>query len=170
MRRPVLLAAGALVLCASGCSGGFFTETGAMQSDGPYPNSWKWHPQGCTRDPFDGLPVGQSRSILTLLWANPGLRDAKLTNPLASPDAPLRLEFVPAAGEAPGAVAATLHTIHQAGILLDQSDCSKLELKTQEHPPARPGGRPTLAGQLELDCHANQSHLTAHIQFELCEY
>ena len=86
------------VLAATGCQSGFFSERGTMASDGPYPNTWKWHPQGCTRDPFDGLPVGQSKSIVTLLWANPGLRDPSLSIPSKSPDAPLRLEFMPAPG------------------------------------------------------------------------
>lgn len=158
------------VLAATGCQSGFFSERGTMASDGPYPNTWKWHPQGCTRDPFDGLPVGQSKSIVTLLWANPGLRDPSLSIPSKSPDAPLRLEFMPVPGQAPGAVVGTLHTIDKGGILLDKSDCSKLELKTRENPPLPPDSRPSLSGQLELDCHANQSHITASVQFEHCQY
>ena len=158
------------LLAMTGCSSGFFTGKGSMQSVGPYPNIWKHRPEGCTRDPFDGLPVGRSRSILTLLWGNPGLRDPHFGNPSTSPDAPLRLEFMHIPDARPGAVAATLHTIDRAGILLDKSNCSKLELHTQEHPPVRAGGRPTISGQLELDCRANNSHLTATVQFERCEY
>ena len=158
------------ILALTGCSNGFFAEKGSMQSVGPYPNTWKHKPQGCTRDPFDGLPVGKSKSILTLLWANPGLRDPLFGPPGHSIDAPLRLEFEPAPEEAPGTVRATLHTIDQAGLILDKSNCSKLELNTQEHAPVRPRGRPTLSGQLELDCHANNSHITASVQFDRCEY
>ena len=158
------------LLASAGCRSGFFTERGTMQSEGRYPNIWKWPPQGCTRDPFDGLPVGKSRSILTLLWANPALRDANYGIPSRSPDAPLRLEFILAPSAAPGAVVATLHTIDKGGIVLDKSDCTTLDLHTQEHPPVHAGGRPTLSGQLELDCHANESHITASVQFEHCEY
>ena len=83
LTRIVLLAV--VVLAAAGCQTGFFSERGTMASDGPYPNAWKWHPQGCTRDAFDGLPIGQSRSVVTLLWANPGLRDYSLSNPRKAP-------------------------------------------------------------------------------------
>jgi hypothetical protein len=168
MRPLGILAIAALVV--TGCSSGFFTERGTMRSDGSYLNTWKWHPQGCTRDPFDGLPVSKSKSILTLVWGSPALGDAHFFRNGHSRDAPLRLEFVPDPSEGPGVVSATLQTLDQAGILLDKSDCSKLELKTQEHAPAHAGGRSTLSGQLQLDCHANQSHLTASVQFERCEY
>ena len=94
------------ILALTGCSNGFFTEKGSMQSVGPYPNIWNHRPEGCTRDPFDGLPVGQSRSILTLLWGNPGLRDPNFGVPSHSPDAPLRLEFVPGPDASPGSVIA----------------------------------------------------------------
>jgi hypothetical protein len=69
-----------------------------------------------------------------------------------------------------GEVAATLHTIDTGGILLTSKVCSTLKFKTEEHPPLRPSRRPTLSGEVELDCHANGSHITAHITFERCEY
>ena len=160
----------ALLLAATGCQTDTFTEHGTMRSVGNYRNTWQWHPQGCTRDPFDGLPIGKSRSILTLLWENPGYRDPKLANPNHAPDAPLRLEFMPARGDESGQVAATLHTIDTGGVLLDNSDCSTLKLQTQEHAAGVTGRRPTMSGELELDCHANDSHITAKVQFERCEY
>jgi len=169
MSRPVLLPL-AVVLAFTGCQSEFFAERGAMISQGDYHHTWQWHPQGCTRDPFDALPAGQSKSILTLLWEDPGLRDSRLAYPNDAPDAPLRLEFQPAPGGSPGEVVATLHTVHNAGIRLDSSVCSTLRLRTQEHPALRPSGSPTLSGELQLDCRAGSSHLTAHITFERCEY
>ena len=158
------------LLVATGCNSDAFTEQGALRSQGNFRNTWQWHPQGCTRDPFDGLPVGKSKSIVSLLWENPGLRDIKLANPNWSPDAPLRLDFEPAASGNPGELQATLHTIDSGGYLLDKSVCSTLKLQTQEHPASHPGGRPTLSGVLELDCSAHDSHITATIQFQNCEY
>jgi hypothetical protein len=160
----------AVLLAATGCQPDVFTERGTMSSVGSWRNTWQWHPQGCTRDPFDGQPVGKSKSILTLVWENPGLRDIRLANPNWSPDAPLRLEFAAASGGAPGEVVATLHTIDTAGILMDRRTCSTLKLTTAEHPPLRPSGRPTLSGELELDCRANESHITAKVSFQRCEY
>ena len=168
MRLPIVLTLVALAL--TGCSGGFFAEKGTLESVGTSHNTWKYRPQGCTRDPFDGQPVGKSRSIVTLLWGNPALRNPHFGPPGQTPDAPLRLEFMPAPGGAEGEVVATLHTLYQGGILLDKSNCRKLQLQTQERPPDRAGARPTLAGQLELDCRADTSHLTAKMRFAHCEY
>ena len=155
-----------LLLLSTGCGAPIFTEHGSLRSQGSLRNTWQWHPHGCTRDPFDGLPVGQSKSIATLLWAHPGLRSLKL----AGADAPLRLEFLPAPDGQPGEVVATLRTAREAGILLDKQACSTLKLHTQEHPADHAGGRPTLSGELQLDCRANNSHITANTQFERCEY
>ena len=159
----------AVLLATTGCQSEFFTEHGTMTSTGTWRNTWQWYPQGCTRDPFDAQPMGQSKSIVTLLWENPGLRDVRLANKEHSPDAPLRLEFMPAPN-APGRVQATLHTINTGGILLDDKVCSTLKLTTQEHPAVRASGRPNLSGDLDLDCRANASHITAQISFERCEY
>ena len=159
----------AVLLVLTGCQSEFFTESGTMSSSGSWLNTWQWHPQGCTRDPFDGKPVGQSKSIMTLIWENPGLRDVRLANPNHSPDAPLRLEVEPDP-RAPGHVRATLHTIDTGGILLDEKVCSTLKLHTQEQPAVRASGRPTLSGELELDCHAHESHITVSISFQRCEY
>lgn len=158
-----------LLLLATGCRSDHFTQHGNLRSQGNFRNTWQWHPQGCTRDPFDGMPVGQSRSIATLVWANPGLRNSKLSNPNNSPDAPLRLEML-APDRLPDKVVVTLHTVDQGGILLDKNSCTKLTLQTQENAPDHAGGRPTLSGQLQLDCRTNESHLTANIKFDRCEY
>jgi hypothetical protein len=168
--KTVAAVAVAVLVALTGCQSEFFSERGTMTSVGNYRNTWQWHPQGCTRDPFDGLPVGKSQSIVTLLWENPGLRDPSLANPNKAPDAPRRLEFMPAPGGPPGDVVATLHTIRHGGILLDKSVCGTLQLQTSEHPALHPGGRSVLSGELHLDCRANNSHITAHVQFERCEY
>jgi len=167
--NAVRVASLSLLLLATGCRPDHFTEHGNLRSQGNFRNTWLWHPQGCTRDPFDGLPVGQSRSIATLLWANPGLRNSKLSNPNHSPDAPLRLEMQAPEGQ-PDEVVATLHSVDQGGILLDKTSCSTLTLHTQENPPNHAGGRPTLSGELQLDCRTDESHLTATIKFDRCEY
>ena len=168
--NAIRVASLSLLLLATGCHSDIFIEHGSLRSEGNYRNTWQWHPQGCTRDPFDGLPVGQSSSIATLLWANPGLRNSKLSNQDHSPDAPLRLEMLAPRDGPSGEVVATLHTVDQGGILLDKHSCTKLTLQTQENAPDHTGGRPTLSGQLQLDCRANESHITAKIQFERCEY
>jgi hypothetical protein len=157
-----------VLLGLTGCESPFFSEHGTMSSTGSWRNTWQWHPQGCTRDPFDGQPVSKTKSVLTLLWENPGLRDVKLSNPNWSPDAPLRLEFE-ASGPADDVVA-TLHTIDNGGILLDKRACTVLKLQTTERPAVQPGGRPTLSGDVDLDCRANESHIVAKVSFERCEY
>lgn len=159
-----------LLLLATGCRSDAFTEHGSVRSEGSYGDTWQWHPQGCSRDPFDGLPMGQSKSIATLLWAPPGLRNSKFANVFHSPDAPLRLELLPTRDGEPGDVVATLYTVHRGGILLSKTACSTLKLQTQEHPADHAGGRPTLSGELQFDCHANDSRLTADIEFARCEY
>jgi hypothetical protein len=168
--KPARVLTLALLLAAVGCRSEFFSESGTMASTGNYRNTWNWHPQGCTRDPFDGLPVGESKSIVTLLWENPGVRDPTLGSPEKAPDAPLRLEFTPAPGAAAGEVAATLHTIDNPGLSLDNRVCSTLRLRTHEHSAAHPGGRPMLSGELHLDCRVNDSHYTADLEFSHCEY
>ena len=159
-----------LLWLAIGCKRDAFTEHGSVRSRGNYRNTWQWHPQGCTRDPFDGLPVGESKSIATLLWAPPGLHKSLHGDQSNAPDAPLRLELLAARDGQPDDVVATLHTVHRGGILLDKMVCTTLKLHTQEHPADHAGGRPTLSGELQLDCHANDSHITANIQFEQCKY
>jgi len=160
----------AMLLAATGCNSEFFSERGTMTSAGSWRNTWRWHPQGCTRDPFDGLPLGKSKSIVTLVWMDAGARDPSLANSNTSPDFPLRLEIESAQDGTPGRVVATLNTRDHVGILLDSSVCTALRLQTQEHPALRPSGRPTLSGELELDCRATDSRIAAHIAFERCEY
>ena len=89
--RIILTLAAALAL--SGCGRGFFTAHGTVASEGTRRNTWRSTPQGCTRDPFDGLPADKSQSIATLLWADPATRDPKIDNRDTAPDAPMRLAF-----------------------------------------------------------------------------
>lgn len=159
-----------LLLVATGCQNDIFSEKGSLRSQGDWRNTWQSHPEGCKRDPFDGSPVAQSRSIATLLWAHPGLRNSKLTNPRFSPDGPLRLELQPDGAGQPGDVVATLHTTQKGGILLNKAACSTLKLETQEQPADHIGGRPTLSGEVQLDCRANGNHITGTIKFQRCEY
>jgi len=165
-RAAILL----LLFVATGCRPKIFSVHGGLRSQGSFRNTWQWRPQGCSRDPFDGLPTGESKSIATFLWAHPGLRKQMIGEQSGAPDAPLRLELLPTRDGQPGDVVATLHTVQHGGILLDKKACATLNLKRQERPADHAGGRPTLSGELQLDCQANDSHITADLKFERCEY
>lgn len=122
-------------------------------------------PQGCTRDTFDGRPPGQSTSVLTLLWSDPGKRDGKLDNTTVAPDAPMRVEVA----RTPGVVA-TVYTKQTGGTRLDAGVCRTLRLETWEEVARYPEGRATLAGTLAMDCTAGGSHVIADLRFSGCEY
>jgi hypothetical protein len=110
----------------------------------------------------------QSKSILTLVWEDPGMRDSMVDNTWAAPDAPMRLEFSRSdAGPEP---TATLHTRYRAGIPLDPRVCSTFHIETHEQPAIAPETRTSLSGELALDCHADGNRITANVRFQHCEY
>jgi hypothetical protein len=52
--------------------------------------------------------------------------------------------------------------------LLDASNCKKLTLDRTEHSAGMTGLRPTLNGELTMDCTVKQSHVTADVTFKKC--
>jgi hypothetical protein len=155
-----------IVLVLSGCNRDFFQAHGMLASRGSRIGSWSSTPEGCTRDPFDGLPPDQTTSIVTLLWEDPGIRNPLVNNRTSAPDAPSRLGF----SRSPVGVTARLETLRDAGIPLDSNVCRTLRLETEEHASRVPGGRPSLSGRMVLDCQAHGSQIVGDIQFENCHY
>ena len=168
-RPSLVLLALAITAGLIGCGPPGFRAHGEVASAGPDDrDNWRSPPQGCSRDPFDSLPPDKSKSILTFVWEDPGMRDPKVDNTWAAPDAPMRLEF--SRSDAPPGVSATLHTRYKAGIPLDRRVCSTFHLETHEQPAKPPATRPLLAGELALDCRADGNHITANVRFEHCKY
>ncbi len=155
------------VLALSGCDRGFFHASGTVASEGDRIDTWRAAPQGCTRDPFDGQPVAETSSILTLLWQNPGLRDPKIDNTSTAPDAPLRMGF---SRVGKGPVVGRLQTKRHAGLPLDASDCGKLSLELQEQAARGAEARPSLAGHLVLECELKTGRVTADVRFAGCQF
>ena len=156
----------ALLFAVAGCKRSF-TSQGSIASQGSGINTWHAQFQGCTRAPFDALPAGQTRSILTFIWQDPGIRDPAMDHHLLDhPDFPMRLEF----SRSDRGTVATLHTLRSAGILLDRTVCSTFDLQTQEQALATPGSRASLSGALALECGVKQGHITANLHFENCKY
>ena len=153
------------VLSLTGCN--VFAARGTVSSDGGELGQWASKPQGCSRDPQDNLPIGQTSSLFTLLWEDPASHDpAREQHRAIAPDAPLRLDIARAG---PG-FTATLNTVKTRGTVLDSSTCSLFRADIQQHKPDIPEGKPTLAGHLQMDCRTQASHITANVTFTRCEY
>jgi hypothetical protein len=166
--RTLLALALALVAGTTGCQPSF-RANGNVSSAGPAgKDNWRSAPQGCTRDAFDGLPPDKTRSIVTFLWEDPGMREPKMQNWWVAPDSPMRLEFS-RADSGPG-ISATLHTRYKAGIPLDPAVCGTFRLQTYEQLATAPATRPSLSGELALDCRVEGNHINASVRFEHCEY
>ncbi len=165
LRFGALVASG-VTLGIVGCGPQTFSAKGTIASEGDRINTWRTRVEGCTRAPFDALPAGQTRSTLTFVWQDPASRDQTLDMFHNPPDFPMRLEF--SRGEQ-GPVA-TLHTLRHAGIRLDSKVCGTFRLETAEHPPDTPEGRPSLSGEVVLECGIEQAHITANVRFEGCKY
>jgi hypothetical protein len=167
-RRTLLAFALALAAGVTGCEPSFRAH-GNVSSVGPASkDNWRSTPQGCTRDPFDGRPPDKTRSILTLLWEDPSMRDPKFYDTGTAPDSPMRLEFSRA--DSVSQISATLHTRYKAGVPLDTRVCSAFHLTTHEQPAQLPTTRPSLSGELALDCQAAGNHIAASVRFQGCEY
>ena len=154
-------------LALTGCDH-YFAASGVVTGHGGALGTWSSTPEGCSRDPFDGLPASESSSVVTLLWDDPGIRDPlrDLHRPTA-PDAPLRLEIArtPESG-----YTMQLNTVKTQGNRFDSHTCSRLIVDTRETPKAIPEGRPTLAGTVRFDCPTEGGHVTADVHFKRCEY
>ncbi len=150
-----------------GCNRYVFSAHGTVASDGGALGQWGAKPQGCSRDPQDNLPIGQTYSLFTLLWEDPASHDpAREQHESIAPDAPMRLDVARTAS----GFSATLNTVKTHGTVLDASNCSVFRADTQEHKPDIREGKPSLAGHLQMDCRTQGSHVTADVTFTRCEY
>ncbi len=166
-RRVQACAVAACALLLAGCDPGFFKAEGTVASDGGGLGRWTSAPEGCSRDPFDGLGRAHTRSVLTLLWNDPSVKDPLRDKHRATaPDAPMRLEIARAAT----GYEATLETVKSVGTRLDGSVCGRLEVETAEHRAEFREGQRTLSGTVKMDCRVKGSHLTADVQFSRCDY
>ncbi len=155
------------LLCLPGCEHGFFTATGFLASDGGALGTWRSAPLACSRDPFDGAPIGTSTSVATLLWEDPSVHDPwRDEDRPHAPDAPMRLELTRDAG----AYRAVLTTVKTLGTPITQDECTRFSLESWEQPPASAKARPSLAGHLLMDCRVHGSHVTADLAFRHCEF
>jgi hypothetical protein len=149
-----------------GCAPGRFRVQGEVAATGWPITDWHSKPDGCTRDPFDGLPEDKTGSILTFIWEDP-----LLAHPVKhdrEPEAPYRLEWEHSRDT--GQLQATLHTRYNAGLLLQAQHCSRLSLRTEQHPGAVPGEKTSLSGEMHLDCRSGPAHITGDLRFQNCQY
>jgi hypothetical protein len=168
MRRLLLIVAALLL---TGCNSTAFHATGAVANDVPVlRDAFRSVPQGCTRDPFDGRPAGQSTSIAAFVWEDPGIRDSAVDNRDTAPDAPMRLEFSHLSPDPASPVEATLHTRYKAGIPLSPRVCAQFQFSSRQNPPHPPETRPSLAGEFVLDCRNHTDHITADVHFRNCDF
>ena len=156
-----------LVLSLTGCFRYVFSAHGTVASDGGALDQWDSKPQGCSRDPQDSLPIGQTSTLFTLLWEDPASHDpAREQNRAIAPDAPKRLDVA----RTGSGLTATLNTVKTHGTVFDASTCSVLRADTEQHKPDIREGKPNLAGHLQMDCHTQGSHIVADVTFTRCEY
>ena len=160
-----------LVLSLTGCYR--FSARGTVASDGGTLGQWNSKPQGCSRDPQDALPVGQTASLFTFVWEDPASHDpAREQNRAIAPDAPKRLDVARTGSN----LTVTLNTVKTHRTIFDAATCSLLRADTDQHKPDIREGKPTLAGHLQMDCRISAgtgdspSHLTADVTFTRCEY
>jgi hypothetical protein len=155
-----------LLVAVPGCEHHFFRARGAIGSQGGGLGTWRSTPIGCSRDPLPGLPP-QSQTVATLLWQDPAQFDPWHDQHRATaPNAPLRLEL----SRGNGGVTANLDTVRVEGVHLDETTCPVLRLTTAEGNPAIQSGRPTLGGELTLDCRVRESRITGTVHFSGCEF
>ncbi len=155
---------------ALGCERGSFRAQGALSSVGGALGTWRSTPAGCSRDPFDALPIGESRSVVTFLWEDPAAHESDFVRDrdrFTRDDAPLRLEI---AHEGVGWAGSLIMVRAKGGVRLDAGDCTTLRLETEERPASHPEGKPSLRGALTMDCWLNGSHLMGDLQFSGCSF
>jgi hypothetical protein len=155
-------------LCTAGCEHHYFQAHGALNSDGGTLGRWHEVPEGCSLAPVDGLPVGQSSTLATLVWLDPLAKDpSRERHRAAAANVPLRLTML----RAGNATVADLTMMHSdQPIRLDSRVCSSMSVSTKPGKPEFPGARPTLDGSLQLQCQVDDSHLEANLHFSGCEF
>ena len=158
----------ATVLFLGGCERHYFQSKGAIASSGGDLAHWSRPLQGCSPDPIDGRPIGQSSTLFTLYWDNPVERDVLHVRRIRPPNNLLeQLEVSRQNGHLLGLMKTA--RLDQ-DVVLDASDCSTFKVTTTSDRPVIAGGRPTIDGTLDLDCQVAGSHVTAAVTFSGCEY
>jgi hypothetical protein len=164
--KPILVLPLLLALGLAGCARDGFRSRGTIASEGTGIENWRESFQACTRAPFDGLSGSQTRSIVAFVWKEPQFPRPVVAPSVFHSDLPMRLEF----SRGNQGTVATLHTLSHPGIRLDAKVCSTLDLKTQEDAPSTAEGRPSLSGEVALECGVEQAHIVAKFRFEGCKY
>ena len=152
-----------------GCNRHTPAVQGLLASSGGELGTWSSQPAGCSRAPFDGLPVDKSRSMVTFLWQDQTLMIAtrQTHNDPTTLQAPVRLEL---AREDVGYVASLATAKTDAATRLDAHVCSVLRLESRQAAKVIREGKPTLTGRLQLDCTVKGGHLTADLRFAGCGF
>ena len=165
-KLPIKALALLATLALAGCQRGFYAAHGNVESHGGSLGQWSERPDGCSLAPFDGLPVGSSNSLVEfawqhgrpVIWSKHGSQDRWMQEPVN-----LDIE------RAPNGLAATLTLVQTQGpVHFDSSACTVFSVDYHPGPPVIPGGPPSLAGRLLMDCGVNGSHLTANVVFRGC--
>lgn len=160
---PVLV----VLLAGTGCERHFFQPHGDfVVEDGPDGSS-RGPIQGCVQAPMHPEFPSSSSTIVSFMWSPRVFDDERGRRHVPQINVPLELDLARPDGQLTGTLA-TLHT--PLGDRLDAHSCRTLSLTTHEGPPELPGGRPTMAGTLDLDCTIRSAHVTAHVRFSGCEY
>ena len=154
----------AVCIVTAGC-GRYFFASGKVASSGGDMGAWRSTPQGCSRDPFDGLPPGASSSVLTFLWNDPAVRDP-LRDQHRVPDTPMRLELE----RVPTGYTIKMDTVKTHGTEFDSRTCNRFAVDVHEAAPDIPEGKPTLAGSVRFSCPAAGGNLMADVRFKRCDY
>jgi hypothetical protein len=153
-------------LALAGC-GRYFSASGTVASSGGDLGVWRQTPEGCSRDPFDGLPAAESSSVLSFLWNDPSVRDPlRDLHRSTAPDFPMRLELA----RVPTGYTVRLDTVKTQGTHFDSRACTSFSVEVHQAPPDIAEGKPTLAGRVRFICPANGGTLTADVRFKRCDY
>jgi len=166
MPRLAIFAVSCMALALSGCQRGFYAAHGTVASHGGPLGHWSRPPEGCSLAPFDGLPPGQSGSVVEFAWrhSRPGYwrkqgpEDRWAQGP----------EMLDISRAANGITASFKLVQTRLPVQLSASDCTELRLDSHPGPPVVPGAPASLAGHLLMDCNVNGSHLTGDIAFRGC--
>jgi hypothetical protein len=190
LRLAILLA---ILWPAVGCSRGFFQVSGVVSSEHGVLGTWEATPDGCSRDPLDGLSAARTRTLATFIWEPKDRRDrhqkslrhgllehgwlyatprrleiSRLppgwTNPFPQP---VQTLTHPAPGPP---LLASMSTQGISGVAWTNTSCTVLQLDTKEEKPGIARGRPALGGTLRMDCTAQGSHITADLHFSRCDF
>ena len=166
---PIRIGMILLLLLDAGCGRHTPFVQGFLSSSGGELGIWRSQPAGCSRAPFDGLPLGQSSSVITFLWQDQTFMDPvrQTHDDPSTEQAPVRLEV---AHRGAGYVASLATAKTDAATRLDEHVCSVLRLETQEGAKVIREGKPTLRGRLQLDCTLKGGRLTADLTFADCGY